>query len=360
MRKFLYSLVILFAFILNIQASDSEGHKSEQADEGFDPTELIMHHISDAHSWHVVSWGEGENEKHIEIPLPIILFSSGKLHFFLYSRFDHHTHIAESQGSYFLYHHGKIYNTDKNGTVDKDEHGHILNALPIDFSLKRNVWSMWISIAVLIWVFISVAKKYSGSEPSKPSGIQSLLEPVILFVKEDIIDMQIGKEKGKKYAPYLLTVFFFIWINNLIGLVPFFPGGSNFTGNISVTMVLALITFFITNINGSRSYWRHTLVAPGVPFFVKVLLIPVEIVGLFTKPFALMIRLLANITAGHIIILSLISLIFILKSIYISPVSVLLTIVMFTLELLVAALQAYIFTLLSSLFIGMAVVEEEH
>ncbi|TLX77162.1 F0F1 ATP synthase subunit A [Labilibacter sediminis] len=357
MRRFLIFL-LLVTCVFQLRASDDKtvNHDSE---ESFDPTDLIMHHISDSHVWHVVSWGEGEHQKHIEIPLPIILFEEGKLHLFLYSRFDHDTNIAESKGSYFLYYHGKIYNTDSSGKIEIDPEGHIINSKPIDFSLTRNVWSMWISVVLIIWIFLSVAKKYNG-ELVKPRGIQSLFEPIILFVKEDIVDMQIGKEKGAKYAPYLLTVFFFIWVNNLIGLVPFFPGGSNFTGNISVTLVLALTTFFITNLNGSKSYWKHTLTAPGVPFFVKVLLVPVEVIGLFTKPFALMIRLLANITAGHIIILSLISLIFILKTVYISPVSILLTMVMFMLELLVAVLQAYIFTLLSALFIGMAVTDEEH
>lgn len=359
MKKLLCILVFLLSiFYSPSYASDSHGQENE-GKEKFDPTNLIMHHISDAHVWNVISWGEGSDKTEIAIPLPIILYSKGKLHFFLYSRFDHNTRIAESKGSFFLYDHGKIFNTDVNGSVHKDEDGHITNEIPLDFSLKRNVWSMWLSIALLVWIFLSAAKAYKGG-PAKPKGIQALMEPLVLFVKEDIVDAQIGPEKANKFAPYLLTVFFFIWINNLIGLVPFFPGGSNFTGNISVTMVLALITFFITNLNGSKSYWKHTLVAPGVPFFVKILLVPVEIVGLFTKPFALMIRLLANITAGHIIILSLASLIFILNSIYVSPVAILLSIVMFTLELLVAALQAYIFTLLSALFIGMAVAEEEH
>ncbi|MGQ1788274.1 MULTISPECIES: F0F1 ATP synthase subunit A [unclassified Saccharicrinis] len=359
MKKFLCVLILLTGIFYSSSFASDEKMPFEETEEVFDPTDLIMHHISDAHVWHVVSWVEGADEKHIEIPLPIILYDKGKVHFFLYSRFDHNTHVAESNGSYFLYHHGKIYKSDAQGTVQKDDHGHITNEAPLDFSLKRNVWSMWLSIALLIWLFLTAAKAYNGG-PAKPKGIQALLEPIILFVKEDIADAQINPDKAHKFTPYLLTVFFFIWINNLLGLVPFFPGGSNFTGNISVTMVLAVITFLITNINGSRSYWKHTLTAPGVPFFVKVLLVPVEIIGLFTKPFALMIRLLANITAGHIIILSLVSLIFILKTIYISPVSVLLTIIMFTLELLVAVLQAYIFTLLSALFIGMAVEDHEH
>lgn len=359
MNKFLWILALLTSIFFSTSYASDKVSNVDKADEAFDPTEMIMHHIADAHVWHIVSWGEGDYQKHIQIPLPIILYDKGKVHFFLYSRFDHDTHIAESKGSYFLYHHGKIYNSDTDGTVEYDHEGHIANSVPIDFSLKRNVWSMWLSIVLILWIFLTVAKSYKNG-PAKPKGIQAMMEPIIQFVNDDIVKMQIGEQKAHKFAPYLLTIFFFIWINNMIGLVPFFPGGSNFTGNISVTMVLAVFTFLITNINGSRSYWQHTLVAPGVPFFVKILMIPVEIIGLFTKPFALMIRLLANITAGHIIILSLVSLIFILKSIYIAPVSILLSIIMLVLELLVALLQAYIFTLLSALFIGMAVQEVEH
>ena len=360
MKKFLCVLVMLSCIFGSFSFASDESHaKTEETESAFDPTELIMHHIADSHVWHIISWGEGEHQKHIEIPLPIILVDNGELHFFLYSRFDHDTHIAESKGSYFLYHHGKIYNTDAQGTVHHDANGHVSNETPFDLSLKRNVCSMWLSIILLMWIFVSVARAYKGG-PAKPKGLQAFMEPIILFVKEDIIDAQIHGGKAARYTPYLLTVFFFIWINNLIGLVPFFPGASNLTGNISVTLVLALITFFVTNVNGSKNYWKHILVAPGVPFFVKVLLVPVEIIGIFTKPFALMVRLFANITAGHIIILSLVSLIFILKTIFISPVSVLLSMVMFTLELLVAALQAYIFTLLSALFIGMAVENHEH
>ncbi len=350
---------LLLCFVISSQLFASESRQEGNKEEEFDPTELIMHHIADSYVWHVISWGEAEHHFELEIPLPIILINNGKFHFFLYSRFDHESHIAESNGEYFILSHGKIYNTDSSGTIKHDDEGHILNSRPLDFSLTKNVWSMWLSVALLVWIFLSVANKYKGN-PSCPKGIQSLLEPIILFVKNDIVLEQIGVSKGGKYVPYLLTLFFFIWINNIIGLVPFFPGGSNFTGNISVTLVLAIITFIITNINGSKSYWKHTLTAPGVPVLVKIILIPVEFFGLFTKPFALMIRLLANITAGHIVMLSLVSLIFILKTVYISPVPIILGFVMTLLELFVGALQAYIFTLLSALFIGMAVVDDEH
>ncbi|SMO60716.1 ATP synthase F0 subcomplex A subunit [Saccharicrinis carchari] len=359
MNKFLLVLVLSTGILFSTTYASNKDSNTNGEEEAFDPTEMIMHHIADAHVWHIVSWGKGDKQIHIQIPLPIILYDKGKVHCFLYSRFNNDTHIAESQGSYFLYHHGKIYNSDANGTIQYDQEGHIINTAPLDFSLKRNVWSMWLSIALLIWIFVTVAKSYKNG-PAKPKGIQALMEPLIQFVNDDIVRMQIGEEKARRFAPYLLTVFFFIWINNMLGLVPFFPGASNFTGNISVTMVLAVFTFLITNINGTTNYWKHTLIAPGVPFFVKLILVPVEIIGLFTKPFALMIRLLANITAGHIIILSLASLIFVLKSIYIAPVSILLSLIMFMLELLVALLQAYIFTLLSALFIGMAVQDTEH
>ncbi len=355
--------IILFSLISLSPLVASEHSEIKAEDENntakFDPTVVIEHHISNAHVWHVVSWGEGEEKVDIEIPLPIILINQGKFHFFLYSRFDHRTKVAEDKGSYFLYQHGTIYNTDAKGTITEDENGHISNSKPWDFSLTKNVWSMWLSIVLLLWLFIYIAKKYNGT-PKRPKGVQSFFEPIILFIKDDIIIDQIGKEKANKFVPYLLTLFFFIWINNMIGLIPFFPGGSNFTGNISVTMVLAIITFLVTNINGSRSYWKHTLLAPGIPSVVKIILIPVEIIGLFTKPFALMIRLMANITAGHIIIISLVSLIFILQNVWVSPASIALSVVMSILELFVALLQAYIFTLLSALFIGMAVQSEEH
>ena len=184
------------------------------------------------------------------------------------------------------------------------------------------------------------------------------LEPLIVFVRDDIARPNIGEKDYKRYMPYLLTLFFFIWINNLIGLIPFFPFSANYTGNIALTMTLAVFTLLITNFSGKKYYWKHIL-TPPVPVALWPIMIPVELIGILSKPFALMVRLFANITAGHIIILSLVSLIFIFDTVLISPVSVAFVLFMNVLELLVAALQAYIFTLLSALFIGMAV-EEHH
>jgi F-type H+-transporting ATPase subunit a len=210
-----------------------------------------------------------------------------------------------------------------------------------------------------LWLFISLGRSYKNTGISSPKGIQSFLEPVILFVRDDIAIPIIGEHKYERYMPYLLTAFFFILINNIMGLIPFPPPfGANVTGNIAVTFVLALCTFLITQFSGNRHYWKEIFAAPGVPVWLLPIMIPVEVIGLISKPFALMIRLFANITAGHIIVLSLVCLIFIFKSLAVAPVSILFVIFMDCLELLVAFLQAYVFTLLSTLFIGLAVKEE--
>jgi F-type H+-transporting ATPase subunit a len=208
----------------------------------------------------------------------------------------------------------------------------------------------------LLLIFGSIAKSYTKRQGKAPKGLQSLLEPVILFVRDDIAKPQLG-HRYAAFMPYLLTVFFFVWLNNLMGLIPFFPGGANLTGNISVTMMLALCTFILTTVNGNKNYWGHVF-TPHVPWWLYPLMIPVEIIGLFTKPIALMIRLFANITAGHILILSLISLIFILKSVLVAGIAVPFVIFISVIELVVGFIQAFIFTILSALFIGMAV--EEH
>ncbi|MEX2590010.1 MAG: F0F1 ATP synthase subunit A [Chitinophagales bacterium] len=341
------SLFFLF-MIAPIQAQEGHGngdHKNEEAKEsGFDPVSMIMHHIADAHEWHL--WditGEDGKKKEVSIPLPVILYTEGNLDIFMSSAFDH----------------GK--STVKKGDREyKLDHGHIeeLNGLYVmDFSITKNVFSLFFSAFLTILIFVGVASNYKRG-PSKPKGLASFMEPLILFVRDDIARPNISNNP-EKYMPYLLTVFFFIWLNNLLGLVPFFPGGANLTGNISFTLVLAAFTLLITNLNGNKHYWKHTLMPP-VPVALWPIMIPVEIIGIFTKPFALMIRLFANITAGHIIILSLVSLIFIFESVAVSPISAGFMLFMNCLELLVAALQAYIFTLLSALFIGMATEEAHH
>ncbi len=210
----------------------------------------------------------------------------------------------------------------------------------------------------LVLIFTSVAKSYK-KRPGRPKGLQAFMEPLILFVRDNIVYPNLGK-KTDKFLPFLLTIFFFILLNNLMGIVPFFPGNANVTGNISVTLTLAFFTFIMINVNGNKHYWKHNLWMPGVPVFIRPVLAVVEIMGIIVKPVALMIRLFANITAGHIIILSLVSLIFIFKSLSMAPISIIFVLFMDCLELLVAFLQAYIFTMLSSLFIGIAVEEHDH
>jgi F-type H+-transporting ATPase subunit a len=226
--------------------------------------------------------------------------------------------------------------------------------------MTKAVIGMLFAAIVGLFLFISLGRSYKKTGISHPKGIQSFLEPVVLFIRDDVAIPNLG-HRYEKYMPYLLSAFFFILINNLFGLIPFPPPfGANVTGNIAVTFVLACCTFLITQFSGNKTYWKHIFMAPGVPVWLLWVMIPVELIGIVSKPFALMIRLFANITAGHIIVMSLICLIFIFDSLWLSPVSIFFVIFMDCLELLVAFLQAYIFTLLSALFIGMAVPEEHH
>jgi len=353
-------LIAVFLLISEV-GMFAENSSNEGADEKpFDALGMIMHHISDSHYWHVISFEKKDGSLFdISVPLPVILIYEGSVHLFLSSEFHHGEKVVQKDNIYFKLHHDKIYVTDASGALTFNEDGTVTNVKPLDFSITKNVASMWMSVLIILALFIPAARRYRG-KPSMPTGVQSFLEPLILFVRDDIVIEQIGEEKADRFMPFLLTVFFFVWINNLIGLIPFFPGGSNVSGNIAFTSVLAIVTFFLTILSGSKTYWKDIFATPGVPAPVRVILIPIEIVGMFTKPFALMVRLFANITAGHIVILSLTSLVFILKTVYVSPVSVFLTLFMFMLELLVGLLQAYIFTLLSALFIGMAVHNEEH
>jgi F-type H+-transporting ATPase subunit a len=251
-----------------------------------------------------------------------------------------------------------IYYKDKYKLLKEEDRGAFnLSARPLDFSITKNVFSMFLSVIILFVLFFFTAKNYKNSN-LVPKGIAGFLEPLVTFVRDDIAIPNIGK-KADKYTPYLLTVFFFVWINNLIGLIPFFPFSSNLTGNIFFTFVLAFITFLVTLFSGNKNYWSHILMPP-VPKLLYPIMIPIEIIGIFTKPFALMIRLFANITAGHIIILSLVSLIFIFNSVAVAPISGVFVLFMSVLELIVAALQAYVFTLLTALFIGQAVEDHDH
>lgn len=340
---------LLFTFPLAF-ASVDEQHGHEEENE-FNPGTMIVEHVIDAHEWHVLTW----KDKHVSIPLPIILLCEGKLDVFMSSKF-HHGH--DEYKGYKLELEG-----DNKGKIVKVETGQ----LPLDLSITKNVFSMLFSMLVLSIIFISVGKSYGRRKGKAPKGLQSFLEPLILFIRDDVAKASIGKNY-EKYLPYLLTLFFFIFFNNLFGLVPFFPGGANLTGNIAITGVLAVFTFVITTINANKNYWVHIVNTPGVPWWLKIpipLMPIVEIMGVFTKPFVLMVRLFANITAGHIIVLGFMSLIFIFGNISpgigygVSIVSVAFAVFMGLLEILVAFIQAYVFTLLSALYFGMAT-EENH
>lgn len=350
-------LMILPAYTLFAGDKDSEASKNE-----FCVEKLIDHHIKDEYSWHILDYTNKEGELvPVYFHLPVIIYYNGNLEVFMSSEFTRNNWKTEKNGVTYINYHETIYVADENGNLIKeyDEDGayKILNEKPLDFSITKNVFSMFLAALLVLWVFWSVARAYKKRGIAAPKGLQSFWEPIILFVKEDIAESSIGKEKAGKYLPYLLSVFFFILFNNLLGIVPFFPGGANVTGNIAVTMTLALFTMFYINFFASKAYWKHIFLPP-VPKWLIPMMVPVELIGLFTKPFALMIRLFANITAGHIIILSLVSLIFIFESLAIAPVSVFFVLFMSFLKLLVSFLQAYIFTILSALFIGMAAADD--
>ena len=330
--------------------TESAGHEAEE--KGFNAGEVIIDHVVDAHEWHILTWGE----THVSIPLPIIIYNDGHLDVFMSSKF-HHGHAIykgyklEKEGA----NKGKIV-IEKTGLV------------PLDLSITKNVFAMLFSMFFIAFIFISIAKSYTKRRGKAPKGLQSLLEPIILFIRDDVAKSSIGEKKYEKYLPYLLTLFFFIFFNNLLGMIPIFPGGANLMGNIAITGVMALFTFVITSFSGNKEYWLHLVDTPGVPWWLKIpipLMPIVEIMGIFIKPFVLMVRLFANMTAGHIIVLGFMSLIFIFGSMNaglgygVSVVSIAFSVFMGLLELLVSFIQAYVFTLLSALYFGMAT-EEHH
>lgn len=326
----------------------------------FNATDLINSHIGDSHEFHLADWGGHP----ISFYLPVILWTNNGLAAFSSEAFHHDnegTHVIAVDNQNLVRYKEVIFYADQFAALTEAERNNgafAFDARPLDFSITKNVFSMLMSAIVLFFLFFAVARSYKKNNLA-PKGLAGFLEPLVTFVRDEIAIPNIGEKQYAKYMPYLLTIFFFIWINNLIGLIPFFPFSSNLTGNIYFTFVLALITFIVTTLSGNKDYWKHILLPP-VPKALYPIMIPVEIIGMLTKPFALMIRLFANITAGHIIILSLVSLIFIFKTVAVAPISGAFVLFMSVLEMLVAALQAYVFTLLSALFIGQAVAEHDH
>lgn len=331
------------------KAEESESH-AEQSEGEFNMKDLIFGHIGDAYSWHICTIGG----THISFPLPCIVYDNDELKVFMSTKLGHEGHYTEYEGL-------KIEEKgDLAGKIVRVSDG----VRPLDFSITKNVLALFVSCGLMLWVFLSIAKKYREDyenkdmkEWKKPTGMQAYLEPIIIMLEKDIIAPSIGKDY-KKFMPYLMTVFFFIIINNFLGLI---PSGANLTGNIAITLVLALLTFLITNIFATKHYWLD-IVNPEVPTWLKlpIPIMPlVEVIGVITKPFALCVRLFANMLAGHLTPLVLIGMVFIFAqmsvgaSCGIAIFSCFIIIFMMLLECLVCFIQAYVFTLLSAIFIGL-------
>jgi F-type H+-transporting ATPase subunit a len=371
-----FSLFFLFhtAFVKAQEHHEEGGQPTEHHEEPkekklFDANEVIFGHIMDGHEFHFLTYKDGGKEKHVTIPLPVILYSPQRgLTTFMSSKF-HHGHsnykgyavlnehkIAELKLDPQKYFAGQIVPVTESGEFDP--------AVKVyDVSLTRNVVQMLIALGLLVWIMLSVAKRYKKGEgvQTAPKGMQNTIETVVNFVKDEVAKPNLG-HKYMKYLPLLLTIFFFILINNIFGLI---PGSANVTGNIAFTLVLAVISFVVIMFSTNKHYWGH-IFNPPVPAGVKPILVPVELLGVFTKPFALMIRLFANMVAGHILIICLISLIFILGALnkYVglgfAPLSIGFTVFIYFIEILVAFLQAFIFTNLTAVFIGQAFEGEHH
>ena len=388
---------------------DQNGHgkpkavsqEDSQEPEKYKPVEEIMHHISDANEFHV--WGD------FHIPLPCILYAPGHgWSFFLSSAFDHghavvdgyvlnhgrvnrivepldghdHHHVKMVEpGKVLMKHHIEVkdtnayyaeigdeyYQLDPPSTLDGGLMGGRITSF-FDFSITKNVFTMFLASLLLILLFLAVARGYKKNEGKAPSGIQSFMEPFFVFMRDEVTRPMIGEKHYERFQPFILTLFFFILFCNLLGLIPIFPGSANVTGNLGVTFALAILAFIVTNINGNAHYWQHIFWMPGIPAWVKIVLTPVEVLGLFIKPFSLMIRLFANISAGHIIILSLVGLIFTFGEMGTNPggmaagavIGGFFTMFMNLIELLVAFLQAFIFAILTASYIGAAVEDHHH
>lgn len=340
-NKFYGCFLLLFAFAMTPAfAQETESHAAGEAahgDEPFNASEVIIHHVLDDHVWHLWDGHYGT------IYLPVIVYSAERgLDVFSSSRFfDEHHNVVEYNG--YKLEHSHIYLADSGKAV-------------LDLSITKNVAMLLINATLLLLVLLSVAKAYKKNTGKAPSGLQSFIEPIVIFVRDQVVKPNIS-HNHERYLPYLLTLFFFILFGNLLGLL---PGAGNLTGNIAVTSVLALLTFIITNVSGNRNYWGHIFWTPGVPLPLRLVILPVEIIGIFTKPISLLVRLFVAITAGHIVLLSLISLAFIFQSITVGLMSSLIVLFINLIELLVAGIQAYVFTLFSALYIGMATEEHEH
>lgn len=353
-------------------AAFAEGHTAteEHGKEKLDIKEIIFGHIGDQYDWHVLDYTGSDGQKHpVSMPLPVIIYHpENGISAFMSSKLEHGHAVYEGYQLVtddYIKHHAAHISAEELKALEAQK-GKIIavdGAAIKDFSITKNVFSMFLSIAILLLIMLSVAKSYKKKGAMQaPSGLQNAIEPLIIFVRDEVARPNLGS-KYMRFMPLLLTVFFFIWVNNLLGLI---PSGANFTGNIAVTAALALVSFIVILFSANKHFWGHLFNPPGVPFPANILLTIIEIISLFIKPIALTIRLFANILAGHIIILSVVSMIFIFGAMNeaagwgFAPISIAFSIFMFCLELLVAAIQAFIFTNLTAVFIGQAVEEHGH
>ena len=371
-KSFKFTIAILVAFLpffglanstdtLSAKKVDSvlvekKEVKDEAAEQQEKIDEVIGHHVLDGHSFSLFS--DEKTGKHYGFALPIILWDNG-VQFFSSSKFGNEKELAECNGNYYVLHHEKIYKSDALGTLNfmkVEGEETVTNVQPLDFSITKGVLTMIIVGLIMMLLFISLAKSYAKNGGiSKGAG--RFFEPIVLYIRDEIAIPNIGEKHYKKYMSHLLTVFFFVWFLNIFGLTPL---GINVTGNIAVTFGLAIVTYLITTFTAKKDYWGHIFWMPGVPVPMKIILIPIELLGTIIKPFSLMIRLYANIFAGHIVLMSLVALMFIFHNWVGSSLSFLLSFAISTIEILVALLQAYIFTMLSALYFGAASEEHHH
>lgn len=358
----LFSVLILSQISFGKDKDDKQGDASHGKDLKTEIKEYISHHLQDSHDFSLFSYtAENGEHKYVGFPLPVILWDDG-LKVFSSSRFHHGETLAEVDGNYYKLYHSKIYKTDSEGTINYDEEHHATNVKPLDFSITKSVFMILVTGLLMLWLFTSLAKSYTKNN-GIPTGVGRFFEPIVLYIRDDIARPNIGEKRYKKYMPFLLTIFFFIWFLNMFGMTPL---GVNVTGNIAITTALAILTFLITNLTGTKDYWMHQFnpLGDSLPWYGKIplyiILVPIELLGLIIKPFSLLIRLYANMQAGHIVIGSLIGLMFIFKNWLGSPLSFGLAFAIMLIEVLVALLQAYIFTMLSALYFGFASEEHEH
>jgi F-type H+-transporting ATPase subunit a len=368
--KFLTIAMIALYTATSFASGTDQKHENQNDGERVNTKEeveaYILHHIKDSHDFSLFSYTSDEGErKHFGFPLPIIIWTSEGLVTFMSSEFHHNDDghvIVEKKGLKFAKVHSKILELDKEAsTVSFDETHHATNAHKVlDFSITKSVVGiLFIGFLLLFW-FSRLAKQYKTKKI--PTGFARVLEPLVLYVRDEIARPNIGEKHYRRFTGYLLTVFFFIWVLNLAGLTPL---GFNVTGQLAVTGCLAIFTLVIYTVSGNKDYWMHMLWMPGVPVLIRPVLAIIELAGaLIIKPFSLLVRLFANISAGHIVVMSLIAIMFTLKEslgvVGATGLSFVLSFFITLIEVLVAFLQAYIFTMLSALFIGLAVAEPEH